>query len=360
MRLMLLTDAPASLAVQHEVAFLRGNLNVERLQPTLCTLRPGNALADLTVKARGLLDPVAIRQLCRLVKADGIELIHALDFSTLLYATSVAMLTEVPLLVSLYGATIRRSLEGRTLQRWYWRALGSVISRVIVPSDVVRRQLWMATNFPRERIDVVYPSMRIQDAPIAKRLGRAALDLPDGPLATVITPDEPDDGYDLIFEAMVRVKQRVTEVHFVCAGEASIITGWQRKLSSVRPAPPIRWLPDPPDLNAVITTSDVILAHPQRDTWPTAVALAALLGKPVVASRAGGVPEIVEPAITGLMVTPGDVRDFALQTIRLLTQPAFAERLGADAQARARQMFALDKRRDTMTELYEATIYATR
>jgi glycosyltransferase involved in cell wall biosynthesis len=359
MRLLLLTDEPASFPVQHEVAFLRGSLDRERLQPRHCTLRPSTA-ADLTITARGWLDPAAVHRLYRAVRAEGSELIHALDLPTLHYATAVALVADVPLLVSLYGATLRRSLEGRTLQRWYWQALGRVITRVIVPSDVVRRQLWMATSFPKERIEVVYPSMSVPAVPHGDAPGRAALDLPDGPLATVITPDEPDDGYDLIFEAMVRVKQRVGEVHFVCAGDASIIKGWQRKLSSIRPAPPIRWLPDPPDLNAVIAASDVILAHPQRETWPSAVALAALLGKPVVASRAGGVPEIVEPEITGLLVTPGDVRDFALQTIRLLTQPTFAERLGADAQTRARQMFALDKRRDTMTELYEATIYATR
>jgi glycosyltransferase involved in cell wall biosynthesis len=58
-------------------------------------------------------------------------------------------------------------------------------------------------------------------------------------------------------------------------------------------------------------------------------------GRPLVASRVGGIPDLVEDGVNGLLVEPADTEALAAALVRLLTDRALAERLGAGAQASA-------------------------
>jgi len=62
-------------------------------------------------------------------------------------------------------------------------------------------------------------------------------------------------------------------------------------------------------------------------------------GKPVIATRVGGVPEVVIDGVTGLLTSPGDPVDLANGVCRLLENPTLAERLG---KAGARNVASFD------------------
>jgi glycosyltransferase involved in cell wall biosynthesis len=67
------------------------------------------------------------------------------------------------------------------------------------------------------------------------------------------------------------------------------------------------------------------------------------LGKPVVACRVGGTPEVVADGETGLLVSPGRPEELAAALVRLLMYPEAAERMGALGERRAREMFDLEQ-----------------
>jgi glycosyltransferase involved in cell wall biosynthesis len=58
-------------------------------------------------------------------------------------------------------------------------------------------------------------------------------------------------------------------------------------------------------------------------------------GRPVVGARAGGIPDIVEDGVSGLLVEPGDAPALADALVRLLTERALAERLASGARGAA-------------------------
>jgi glycosyltransferase involved in cell wall biosynthesis len=82
------------------------------------------------------------------------------------------------------------------------------------------------------------------------------------------------------------------------------------------------------------------------------VAEAMAAGRPVVAANAGGIPEIVEHDVTGLLVPPGDVRGFAAAVQRLLSDAALRHSLGAAARRRAEQLFAVGPHAERVLEAY--------
>lgn len=75
-------------------------------------------------------------------------------------------------------------------------------------------------------------------------------------------------------------------------------------------------------------------------------------GLPVVASRVGGVPELVVDGATGLLVDPGRPDELAAALLRLVGDPGLRRRLGDAGRARVEQSFDVDAFRRAHVELY--------
>jgi len=79
-------------------------------------------------------------------------------------------------------------------------------------------------------------------------------------------------------------------------------------------------------------------------------------GKPVVATRVGGVAEIVQDKRTGFLTRLGDVKGMAAAVERLASDPQLAARIGAAARERAEQEFSSQKSVQQYVDLYRRTI----
>ena len=83
--------------------------------------------------------------------------------------------------------------------------------------------------------------------------------------------------------------------------------------------------------------SRVVALFSHEETAPTVLAQAMALGKPVVATRVGGIPEMVTDGVNGFLVKPGAIQDFAERLAVLLRSPDLSEHMGAAGAAFARQ-----------------------
>jgi glycosyltransferase involved in cell wall biosynthesis len=77
-------------------------------------------------------------------------------------------------------------------------------------------------------------------------------------------------------------------------------------------------------------------------------------GLPAVASRTGGVPDIIEDGVTGILVPPGDEGALAGGLRALLTDPELRARFGAAGRARMQERFAIDTMVTRYAELFES------
>src|SRR5690606_26051990 len=92
------------------------------------------------------------------------------------------------------------------------------------------------------------------------------------------------------------------------------------------------------------------------DALPTALIQAQAAGRPVVASRVGGVPEIVSPA-TGRLVPPGDVAALAAALAEVVADPGLRARLGAAGRAWYEGEFRADAWAQALHELYRGLVH---
>jgi glycosyltransferase involved in cell wall biosynthesis len=89
----------------------------------------------------------------------------------------------------------------------------------------------------------------------------------------------------------------------------------------------------PPQMAALYDSSDIYLMSPNADNMPLSLLECFAAGLPIVASNAGGIPNIVEDRQTGLLFPPNDHQAMAACALRLLEEPGLAERLARNARA---------------------------
>lgn len=102
----------------------------------------------------------------------------------------------------------------------------------------------------------------------------------------------------------------------------------------------------------LVADADVFALTSAAEACPIALLQAMALGRPVVASRVGGVPEIVRDGVDGLLVTPGDDDALRAALRRLRDEPELRHRLGAAAADRVRDRFTMQRCADRLLDVY--------
>lgn len=88
-----------------------------------------------------------------------------------------------------------------------------------------------------------------------------------------------------------------------------------------------------------------------QDAFPLGVLEPMAAGKPVIATMVGGIPEMIEDGVTGILVPPADDRALASALTRLLTNPELAARLGAAARLRVAARFTPEQQIEALIEI---------
>ena len=112
------------------------------------------------------------------------------------------------------------------------------------------------------------------------------------------------------------------------------------------------------DLDADLPAADVFLYLTESEGLGSALILASMHAKPVVASRVGGVPEVVSDGETGLLAA-NDAGEVAAALARICSDSAFARRVAEAAQARASRELTDDKMVARTLEAYRAVLSAS-
>jgi glycosyltransferase involved in cell wall biosynthesis len=175
-------------------------------------------------------------------------------------------------------------------------------ARVIVVSDSARRAYLQESCGMEDRVVRIYNGVDFATAPGSGALVRAELGLAPGDLVVgMVSALRPEKGHDVALAAIALLRERFPQVRLLIAGQG----GYAEELA--RLAAPLgesvvlagRRM----DVASVFDALDVCL-HPSRmDAFPTTLIEALAASVPVLATAVGGIPEIIDDGITGVLVT---------------------------------------------------------
>ncbi len=106
------------------------------------------------------------------------------------------------------------------------------------------------------------------------------------------------------------------------------------------------------DISALLAGADIFVLPSKREGFPVSVLEAMASGLPVIATKVGGIPEVIKDGENGLLVPPGDPVGLSKAIARLVSNPAFGAELGARARKTVEEEFSLDFVAGAYSDLY--------
>lgn len=298
--------------------------------------------------ARGHLGPV--RLLRRTVREGGYDVVHAHGLRAGLDACLAAR-GNARCIVTIHNL-VTNETKGR-LARLYGLAEPAVVKladRTLAVSEEIASHLRARASGAGAKVEVLY--LGIGDGPkVARSRGevRTELGLDDATRLIVSASRlQPQKDLPVMFEALRRVDRAVLAV----AGQGPLETELRERVSRMGLDGVVRFLGFRADVADLIAAADVFCLSSVWEGIPLAVQEAILLGTPVVGTRVGGMPEIVEDGKSGRLVPPGDPSALASALTEVVDDPALARRYSDAALAALRDRFSTERMLERLKELY--------
>jgi glycogen synthase len=292
-----------------------------------------------------------------------VSLVHAHqgeDMATLLLAVLAKALHRCPLVVTVH-CSVRHTVKGRSLRCWMLRTLGGVIERcALLSADAV------VTLVPRTADRIIADGVRPERLHVVPSGYEPALFADSHEDALPELP-RPRIGYvgrlavqkrpDLLLAAFERMR---TSAHLVIVGDGPLRAEVEAAIRRSAARDRITMLGFVPheQVPGILSSLDILALPSAYEEMGSVLVEAMAAALPVVASRVGGIPDVVSSGETGILVQPEDADALAAAFDSLVAEPQERQRLGAAAQRRVAS-YAWPDLAQRLMKLYFATTAAS-
>jgi glycosyltransferase involved in cell wall biosynthesis len=161
-----------------------------------------------------------------------------------------------------------------------------------------------------------------------------------------------EKGHDTLIAAFSLLASRHPDIELLFVGDGPLRSTLVRQVNLRGLRSRIRFLGERPDISSQLATADLFVLPSRTEACPNAVLEAMSSGLPIVATRVGGVPELIEDGADGLLVSADAPGELANAIEALIEHPARAAALGRAARVKAEQRFSFDRMIDGFEHLY--------
>ena len=290
---------------------------------------------------KGRFNPLAIATLYRLIRRERVDVLHLEGYGASTFGRIAGILTGTPAIIHLhdmYGAT-------PWYVRWCDWWLAPATARSVAVSEGVAEACATRLHIPRERIAVIpnaIPVGWVQPVaaePLAQL--RHALRIPQGSrvIGTVAHLQAEKDVPSLI-EAVAHLCAAGRDCHVIVVGEGPDRAAIEQQIARLRLADRVHLVGFQPDVRPYLALMEVAVFSSLSEGCPNTLLEAMAMGRPIVATAARGIRELVRDGENGLLVQVGDSEAIAHAVGRLLAESTLAARLVAQVKqdAEAYQM----------------------
>ena len=364
LRVVLLTDADVFAGTERHMLDLARGLSALGVAVSVACPSPA-ALEDaarrehlpiLTIPKRGLVDWRAARTLARRLKSGQTNIVHAHNGRTALAAALAVRLAGRGQCVMTQHflepnhATQHGPKAAVSGAAHHW-VVGQM-SRILAISEAVRQAMLDRKEAPEGKITVV-PNGISAPAPGGPAETRRSLGIAaDTPLVVCAARLEREKDIASLISAMEIVQSAVPEVRCLVAGTGSEKAALEGQVERLNLSGAVTLLGFRADATSLMAAADLFVLPSLAEPFGLVLLEAMALGRPVVATRAGGPLEIVVEGETGFLVPPSSPQALADAVGRLIADPAAGRRLGENGMVRFRQSFTAERMAEATLAVY--------
>lgn len=163
-------------------------------------------------------------------------------------------------------------------------------------------------------------------------------------------------GHEYFLAGAQQLLQNRRDLHFLIVGDGPLLDHFKGKARNLGIASHVTFLGHRDDTYDLIGAMDVFVLPSLHEGIPMVILEAMALARPVVASRVGGIPEVITDAVHGLLIPVADSGELAEGCRRFLDDRSLAERCGLAGQRRVEQEFSAESMGQKVWALYHELI----
>ena len=343
------------------------SLDRTRYAPSICSLKGKGEIAE-DVEAAGIevysltmaegdqfggwiASLRALFRLSRYLMKVKPTIVHSFLFRANILSRIAAFIVRVPLVIS--------SVRVMGGEKGYYHSVEKftsfMVDHYITVSESVKDYLIHKANLLPEKITTVYNGVTLNGITTE---GESSIPMPFGlkPQDSVILSVgrlHRQKGYDYFIRAIARVKCEVSGIKVLIAGEGEEENNLKNLVRSLDLTKEIIFTGLSLDVRKILPFTGIFVLSSLWEGMPNAVLEAMAAAKPVVATRVGGVPELVVDGETGILVPPEDTEALARAIIALLQDPLRGLSMGEAGRERVQAHFSMASMVTKTDNLYQ-------
>ena len=308
-----------------------------------------------------LFNPLALWRLTRLLVRERVTILQTHGARANFYGRIAGRLAGVPVIIS----TVHNSLkdyEVRPLRRWLYTVLSRLtlplVHRIICVSEANRRDLieeWQAVEAKTQTVYNGVDPSAFSSQPDRQTV-RKELGTTQGPVLVTIGRLTDQKGHRYLLQALPRLLETWPQLCCVFVGEGELRDALHHMAIDLGAEQACRFVGVREDIGDILAAADLFVLPSLSEGFPFVLLEALAIGRPVVASRVNGVPELIEDHKTGLLVPARDPHALARAIREVLSDPIAASKMGAAGQIVVRERFTVDRMVASTTAIFDAAV----
>lgn len=293
-----------------------------------------------------------LRNLLMLIRKRQVEILHTHEFFMNALGLVASRVTGVPVVATVHG---KNYYTDRFRRRIVYQLVGRYASQLIAVSEDVRQFLGQRVGISSDRIRVVPNGVPVDDTPSQEKVLALRKDLDLNQNTRVIGTVGslyPVKGHTYLIDAAVPVVSRFPGAVFLVVGRGGLRDELEAQAQRLGVARYFRFLGHRDDVSDLLGVCNVFALPSLSEGMPLALLEAMAAGVPPVATRVGGIAEVIEHGSTGLLVPAADSHAMAENIITLLEDRDLARDIGESARKVVARRFSLTGMVQTYQEIY--------
>jgi len=304
--------------------------------------------------------PAAVARLVRLLRERHVGVVHAHCFDPTGVGLVAARLAGARFVFTRHHSDhhIRLGRHWHTrVDAWCARRADHVIAVSQATRDILRD----VERVPETRVTVVYNGIEpfLEAPPEAIEAARRELALGPGPVCLMPARLHEEKGHRFLLDALPGIETTCGPIQVLFAGDGPHRADIEEEVRRRGLQDRVRFLGRRDDMAVLFGLATVVVLPSLAESFGLVVIEAMSLGKPVVAARTGGIPELIDDGRTGWLVPPADARALAEALTRVLQDPTAAD-VVARAGRKNAERFGLERMVRGYEAVYRRVISAAR
>jgi glycosyltransferase involved in cell wall biosynthesis len=333
---------------QRQTLELARRLNPARFQVEIWVLAAGEHLTPLAGRVgipvirlgrHQQVGPAALARLGRRLINQKLDVLMPLTVVPNIWGRMLGRLARVPLIIG-------NCRGGGAPRQQFERRLWPLAHHILCNSQAIQRVLTDSCGVPSARLTTILNGVDTDyfQPPAAPSAGPSRV--------LCVARLVPEKDHDTLLAAFHLTAQEHPEAELWLVGDGPRLPALRELAQRLSISDRVKFIPPREDLRLLLHQASLLVLSSQTEALPNVVLEAMAAGLPVVATRVGGVPELVELNRTGWLVNPGDAPALAAALSQALADPDARQAMGRAGRERAVKHFSLE----TMARKYESLL----